>query len=150
MAVYTDLTDEELAELLTGYDLGRPLAFKGIAEGVENSNFFLDTEAGRFILTIFEKRVREADLPFFMRVMEQLADAGVPAPRPMPLNAGGLVGRVRGKPCAIVTFLSGLSPKRPSAAQCRSLGEGLARLHHGLSSFDGGRENALSASAWGE
>jgi homoserine kinase type II len=150
MAVYTDLTDDELAQTLAAYDLGEPLALKGIAEGVENSNFLLETARGRFILTIFEKRVQSQDLPFFMAVMEQLASVGTPAPRPMPLRNGGFIGTARGKPCAIVSFLSGLSPRRPTAAQCRSLGAGLAQLHLDLSGFALQRANALSRPAWGE
>lgn len=148
MAVYTDITDEELSGLLSAYDIGKPLAFKGIAEGVENSNFFLDTETGRFILTVFERRTREADLPFFMAVMETLAEAGVPAPRPMHTRDGAMVARVRDKPCAVVTFLSGLSPKRPSVAQCRAAGEGLAQLHVRLRDSGLARANALSREAW--
>lgn len=150
MAVYTDLSDDDLDALLAAYDLGRARAFKGIAEGVENSNFLLETDAGRFILTIFEKRVRPEDLPFFMGVMAQLAAAGVPAPQPMPLRAGGLIGQVKSKPCAIVTFLNGLSPRRPSAAQCRAIGEGLARLHAALADFPTQRANALSVTAWAD
>lgn len=148
MAVYTDLSDDDLDTLLGAYDLGRARAFKGIAEGVENSNFLLETEAGRFILTIFEKRVRADDLPFFMAVMAQLAAAGVPAPQPMRLRDGGLIGQVHNKPCAIVTFLNGLSPRRPSAAQCRAIGVGLARLHIALQGFAMQRTNALSLPSW--
>ena len=149
MAVYTDLSDEDLAAVLAGYDLGAPLALKGIAEGVENSNFYLETEAGRFILTIFEKRVAGADLPFFMGVMERLGRAGFPAPRPMPARDDGFLTDVRGKPAAIVSFLSGVSPKRPSAAQCRAIGESLARMHAALEDFGPGRRNALSVESWG-
>lgn len=148
MAVYTDVPDDALAAFLAEYDIGRLVAYKGIAEGVENSNFLLETDRGRFILTIFEKRVRAEDLPYFMRVMETLARAGTPAPRPMPLRAGGFVGAARGKPCAIVTFLSGLSPRRPTVAQCRALGAGLARLHQDLAGFTQQRANALAPPAW--
>ncbi len=149
MAVYTDLTDEELARLIAAYDIGRALAFKGIAEGVENSNFLLDTDAGRFILTIFEKRVAKDDLPFFMDVMETLARKGFPAPQPMRTRDGGLLAEVRGKACAIVTFLTGVSPKKPSAAQCRAVGVKLAEMHVALKGFAGTRANALSVDAWG-
>ncbi|KAF0186466.1 MAG: homoserine kinase type II [Alphaproteobacteria bacterium] len=149
MAVYTDLSDEDLAGLIAAYDLGQPLALKGIAEGVENSNFLLETEAGRFILTIFEKRTKRADLPFFMDVMERLAAKGVPAPRPMRTRAGGLLSDVHGKACAIITFLTGVSPKRPNAAQCRAIGVKLAEMHVALADFPGARANALSIDAWG-
>ena len=149
MAVYTDLSDEDLAGLIAAYDLGQPLALKGIAEGVENSNFLLETEAGRFILTIFEKRTKRADLPFFMDVMERLAAKGVPAPRPMRTREGGLLSDVHGKACAIITFLTGVSPKRPNAAQCRAIGVKLAEMHVALQGFPGARANALSVDAWG-
>lgn len=148
MAVYTDLTDDELDALLAAYDLGAARAFKGIAEGVENSNFLLETEAGRFILTIFEKRVATADLPFFMAVMETLAQKGFPAPQPMRTRGGDLLCEVRGKACAIVTFLTGVSPKRPNAAQCRAIGVKLAEMHRALDGFAMTRANALAMDAW--
>ena len=148
MAVYTDLSDEELSGLLESYDLGRALAFKGIAEGVENSNFLLETETGRFILTIFEKRTKREDLPFFMDVMETLAAKGAPAPRPMRTRHGALLGEVRGKSCAIITFLTGVSPKKPTVAQCRAIGAKLAEMHAALSDFTSVRANALSVTAW--
>jgi homoserine kinase type II len=148
LAVYTDLTDEELSALLALYDLGNPLSFKGIAEGVENSNFLLETETGRFILTIYEKRVARGDLPFFMAMMEHLAARGFPAPRPMHTRAGEALAEVRGKACAIITFLNGLSPKKPSATQCRAAGEALARMHKALEDFKGERGNALGHDAW--
>jgi homoserine kinase type II len=148
MAVYTDITDEELAELLAGYDLGRATAFKGIAEGIENSNFVLETEAGRFILTVYEKRVREDDLPFFLGLMQHLAGRGYPCPTPMADRRGEALGRLRGKPCAIVSFLNGLSARRPTAAQCRSAGEGLARLHQAGVGFRLKRPNDLGQAAW--
>lgn len=148
MAVYTDLTDDELERLLAAYDIGRALAFKGIAEGVENSNFLLETDAGRFFLTVFEKRVAKDDLPFFMAVMETLAHRGFPAPRPLPRRDGGLLSEVRGKPCTIVTFLTGVSPRKPNAAQCRAIGVKLAEMHVALAGFTDGRKNALSRDAW--
>lgn len=149
MAVYTDLSDDDLAAVLAQYDLGAPRAFKGIAEGVENSNFYLETDAGRFFLTIFEKRVAAADLPFFMRVLETLGRAGFPAPRPMPTRSGALLGEALGKPCAIVTFLPGVSPRKPNAAQCRAIGVKLAEMHAALADFGPARANALSVEAWG-
>jgi homoserine kinase type II len=149
MAVYTDLSDEELDALLARYDLGRALAFKGIAEGVENSNFLLETEAGRFILTVYEKRVARADLPFFMGVMETLAQAGLPCPRPIHARDGAVIQSVRGdKPCAIISFLQGVSAKRPTAAQCRAAGAALARMHEALSGSALARPNALGRAAW--
>ena len=148
MAVYTDLSDEELDLLLARYDLGAPLAFKGIAEGVENSNFLLETEAGRFILTVYEKRVRKEDLPFFLGLMRWLADHDYPCATPMPGRDGGLIQEVRGKPAAIVSFLPGLSVRRPSARHCREAGEGLARLHLAAEGFSMARTNDLGQTAW--
>jgi homoserine kinase type II len=148
VAVYTEPTDEELDALMARYDLGRPIAFKGIAEGVENSNFLLETETGRYFLTIYEKRVNPQDLPFFMGLMEHLGAAGFPSPRPLKTKEGGFLAEVRGKPAAIITFLKGVSPHRPNAAQCRALGAALAKLHSALSDFKGTRPNALGPSAW--
>jgi homoserine kinase type II len=148
MAVYTDISDEDLAALLSAWDLGAPRAFKGIAEGVENSNFLLETERGRYFLTIFEKRVARADLPFFMGVMETLANAGFPAPRPIRTTAGDLLGEVHGKACAIVSYLTGLSPRKPNAPQCRAIGAALAEMHAALAGFAMTRANALSIGAW--
>ncbi|MFI4951384.1 MAG: phosphotransferase, partial [Caulobacterales bacterium] len=124
MAVYTDITDEELAGLLADFELGQALSLKGVAEGVENSNFLLETEAGRFFLTIYERRVRPQDLPFFLELMRWLAQHGFPSATPIADRRGDLLKSVRGKPCAIVSFLSGLSVRRPTAAHCREAGAG--------------------------
>ncbi|OHB34531.1 MAG: homoserine kinase [Phenylobacterium sp. RIFCSPHIGHO2_01_FULL_70_10] len=148
MAVYTDISDEELEALLARYDLGAPLAFKGIAEGVENSNFLLETEGGRFILTVYEKRVNAADLPFFLGLMRWLADHDYPCATPMAGRDGELIQSVRGKPAAIVGFMPGLSVRRPNARHCREAGEGLARLHQAALGFPMSRENDLGQSAW--
>ena len=148
MAVYTDLSDEDLAALLAEFELGAASAFKGIAEGVSNSNFFLETDAGRFILTIFEKRAAPEDLPFFMDVMEHLAAHDFPAPRPLPAKRSGFLTNVRGKPACLVSFLSGVSPHKPNVAQCRAIGATLARLHAALKDFTGHRANALGPHAW--
>lgn len=148
MAVYTDITDQELQDLLSGFDLGAPLAFKGIAEGVENSNFLLETEKGRYILTVYEKRVREDELPFFLDLMRWLADHDYPSAAPVPDRQGRLLQRVRGKPAVIVEFLIGLSVRRPTAAHCREAGAGLARLHLAAQGFPGKRANDLGQPAW--
>jgi homoserine kinase type II len=148
MAVYTDISDEELNALLSDFDLGAPLAFKGIAEGVENSNFLLETEAGQFILTVYEKRVREDELPYFLGLTRWLAQHGYPSATPMIDKAGEALKRVRGKPCAIFSFLPGLSVRRPSAAHCREAGEGLARLHLAADGFAMTRPNDLGQDAW--
>ena len=148
MAVYTDITDEELAGLLADYPLGAAVAFKGIAEGIENSNFLLETEAGRFFLTVFERRVREEDLPFFLGLMRWLAEHDYPCATPIADRAGEILKRVRGKPAAIVAFMPGLSVRRPTAAHCREAGEGLARLHLAARGFALNRANDLGQAAW--
>lgn len=148
MAVYTDITDEELAELLADFDLGAALSLKGVAEGVENSNFLLETEAGRFFLTVYEKRVREDDLPFFLGLMRWLAEHDYPSATPIADRKGQILKRVRGKPCAVISFLSGLSVRRPSAAHCREAGSGLARLHLAAEGFPLIRANDLGQAAW--
>jgi homoserine kinase type II len=148
MAVYTDITDEELGGLMADFDLGAPLSLKGVAEGVENSNFLLETEAGRYFLTVYERRVNAADLPFFLELMAWLAGHGFPSATPIADRAGRLLKEVRGKPCAIVTFLSGLSVRRPTAAHCREAGEGLAQLHLAAGGFTGSRSNDLGQAAW--
>lgn len=148
MAVYTDISDDELAKLLADYDLGQPLAFKGIAEGVSNSNFLLETEAGRFILTVYEARVAVEDLPFFLGLMRWLADRGFPSAAPVADRSGAVLKTVRGKPCAIVAFLPGLSVRRPTVAHCREAGEGLAALHQAAEGFGLRRANDLGQAAW--
>jgi len=148
MAVYTDIDDTALNALLADYDLGPPLAFKGIAEGVENSNFLLETPKGRFILTVFERRAKPEDLPFFLELMSHLAEKGFPAPRPVAARDGQALRTVQGKPAVIVTYLQGMSPRRPDANHCRKLGAGLARLHRALDDFRMRRPNDLSISAW--
>lgn len=148
MAVYTDITDEELTRLLADFELGAALAFKGIAEGVQNSNFLLETEGGRFILTVYEKGVREDDLPFFLGLMDHLAHHGYPCATPMRDRAGQMLKRVRGKPAALVGFMRGLSVRRPSAAHCREAGRGLAGLHLAAQGFAQSRVNDLGQAAW--
>src|SRR6185295_11918702 len=148
MAVYTDITDEELADLLADFDLGAAISFKGIAEGVENSNFLLETETGRYFLTVYEKRVREEDLPFFLGLMQWLEQHGFPSARPIADRNGDILKRMRGKPCALVSYLSGLSVRRPGVAHCREAGDSLARLHLAGAGFAMRRENDLGQPYW--
>ncbi len=148
MAVYTDISDAELAAFLDDYGIGVPLSFKGIAEGVENSNFLLETDRGRFFLTIYERRVRAADLPFFLGFMQHLAQHGFPSATPIADRRGRLFGELRGKPAAIVSFLTGLSVRRPTPAHCRQAGMGLAWLHEAGRGFAGQRVNDLGHQAW--
>ncbi|MFN3312689.1 MAG: homoserine kinase [Hyphomonas sp.] len=148
MAVYTQVSDEALEGFLAGYDLGEALAFKGIAEGVENSNYYLETLTGRFILTLFEKRVNAADLPYFIGLKQHLSAKGFPCPQPVAGRDGPALRTLEGRPALIVTFLDGLSPKRPTVRQCRALGEALANMHLALADYAGVRENALGPQAW--
>src|SRR5690606_28352163 len=112
MAVYTDVSDEELRAFLACYELGEVLTFKGIAEGVENSNFLLGTTRGTYVLTLYEKRVKRDDLPFFLGLMEHLASRGIACPLPVKARDGGLLHDLKGRPAAVVTFLEGLWPRR--------------------------------------
>src|ERR1700675_3733540 len=148
MAVYTDVTAEDLGRFLAGYDIGELQSYKGIAEGVENSNFLLHTQRGYFILTLYEKRVAASDLPFFLGLMEHLAVRGLTCPQPVKTRAGKTLGKLAGRPAAMVTFLDGLWIRRPSAAHCAALGEALARLHLAASDFTMRRDNALSVAGW--
>jgi len=148
MAVYTDVAAEELTRFLAGYDIGELLSYKGIAEGVENSNFLVHTGAGNFILTLYEKRVAEKDLPFFLALMEHLAARGINCPQPVRNRQGGVLGRIAGRPAVIVTFLDGLWIRRPSSAHCAAVGEALAKLHLAGSDFPLRRQNALSIESW--
>lgn len=148
MAVYTDVTDEEIAAFAANYDLGQVLASKGIAEGVENTNYLLLAERGPFILTLYEKRVRAADLPFFVALMEHLAARGVPTPLPVAGRDGQVLRTLAGRPAVLVTFLKGLWPRRPTAAHCGAVGEALARLHLAAVDFPMRRSNDLSVAGW--
>jgi homoserine kinase type II len=148
MAVYTDVTDEELQQFLAGYDLGTLMSYKGIAEGVENSNFLLHTSKGAFILTLYEKRVAAGDLPFFLNLMEHLAARGLTCPQPVRNRSGEALGRLAKRPTAIVTFLDGVWIRRPSAAHCGAVGEALAQLHLAGADFAMTRRNGLSVAGW--
>jgi homoserine kinase type II len=148
VAVYTDVSTEDLAAFLAGYDLGELLSYKGIAEGVENSNFIVHTRRGHFILTLYEKRVAAADLPFFLGLMEHLAARGITCPQPVKNRAGEAAGSLAGRPAAIVTFLDGMWVRRPSARNCTAVGEALAQLHLAGADFSMTRRNALSVDGW--
>jgi len=148
MAVYTTIEAEALAGFLADYDLGEAIAFKGIAEGVENSNYYLETDTGRFILTLFEKRVDPADLPYFVALKEHLSGKGFPCPQPVAARDGVALRELAGRPALIVTFLPGMSPNRPNTAQCRGIGAGLAGMHLALSDFAMERANDLGPASW--
>lgn len=148
MAVYTDVSDADLDGFLADYDLGEVLAFKGIAEGVENSNFLLRTQAGTFILTLFEKRVNAADLPFFLDLMKHLVDRGLTCPLPIKQRDGSVLGELCGRPATIISFLDGVAIRRPRADHCRKLGEVLAKFHLATADFPTQRPNDLSLTGW--
>ena len=148
MAVYTEVSDEELAGFLANYDVGKLLSMKGIAEGVENSNFLLHAEAGSFILTLYEKRVAAGDLPFFIGLMEHLAAHGLDCPMPVKTRSGDALGTLAGRPAAIVTFLEGLSVRRPTVGHCAAAGAAMADLHRLGADFAMARANSLALPGW--
>jgi homoserine kinase type II len=148
MAVYTDVSDDELRAFMAAYDLGEVISCKGIAEGVENSNFLLRTERGTFILTLYEKRVSPADLPFFIALMEHLAREGIPCPTPVRARDGEALRQLCGRPAAIVTFLDGMWPRRIQPFHCSGVGGALARFHAAGASFGMTRPNDLSVAGW--
>jgi homoserine kinase type II len=148
VAVYTDVGVEELQTFLSDYDVGDVLAYKGIAEGVENSNFLLHTTSGYFILTLYEKRVAAQDLPFFLALMDHLHARGLTCPQPVRNRQGETLGELARRPAALVTFLDGMSVRRPSTSHCGAVGEALAQLHLAGAGFKMSRRNALSVAGW--
>lgn len=148
MAVYTEVGDEELASFVAEYTVGHVVACKGIAEGIENSNYLLVTDKSTFILTLYERRVRVDDLPFFISLMEYLAARGVPCPTPVHGRDGEALRQLNGRPAAMVTFLSGMSPRRLTPEHCSAVGEALAGLHLAGADFPMRRRNDLSVDGW--
>jgi homoserine kinase type II len=148
MAVYTDVAADELAEFLGAYQIGELLSYKGIAEGVENSNFLLHTTAGSFILTLYEKRVARSDLPFFLGLMTHLAANGINCPQPLKNKSGEALSTLAGRPAAIINFLEGVWPRKPNASHCAGVGQALAKMHLAGRDFSMSRANALSVSGW--
>jgi homoserine kinase type II len=148
MAVYTDVSDDDLEAFLKRYDLGSVTAFKGIAEGVENSNFLLHTEKGRYILTLFEKRVKAEDLPFFVGLMQHYAAKGLACPRPVTDQHDQALGELCGRPALIVSFLNGVSLRRPQAHHCARLGQALAEFHLAGQDYALQRPNSLTLKDW--
>ena len=148
MAVYTDVAADELTEFLDRYDVGELLSYKGIAEGVENSNFLLHTTSGYFILTLYEKRVAKGDLPFFLGLMTHLASRGISCPQPVKNKTGEALSSLAGRPAAIITFLEGIWPRKPNATHCAGVGQALAKMHLAGRDFGMARANALALSGW--
>jgi homoserine kinase type II len=148
MAVYTEVSDEELVEFMSGFDLGDVVACKGIAEGIENSNFLLTMTSGPYILTLYERRVDPRDLPFFLGLLDHLAARGVACPLPVRGRDGEALRALAGRPAAVVTFLPGMWPRRVTPGHCAELGRALAEMHLAAADFKGERENALSVPSW--
>ena len=148
MAVYTEVSDDELSTFIAAYDLGAVLSCKGIAEGVENSNFLIVTEKGPFILTLYEKRVNAGDLPYFLGLMEHIAATGFTCPTPVHARDGIALRMLAGRPAAIVTFLNGMWPRRINPGHCAALGEALAEFHQAGADFAMTRPNSLSVGDW--
>ncbi|KQS67827.1 homoserine kinase [Rhizobium sp. Leaf371] len=148
MAVYTDISEDDLKQFLGPYAVGELTSYKGIAEGVENSNFLLHTTTGAYILTLYEKRVDAGDLPFFLGLMQHLADRGLNCPLPLARGDGALLGTLSGRPAAMITFLEGMWLRKPEAAHCREVGRALAEMHVAGEGFALSRKNALSVSGW--
>jgi homoserine kinase type II len=148
MAVYTEVDDEDVITFVAEYDIGEVLSCKGIAEGIENSNYTLTTTRGTYILTLYERRVKPADLPFFLGLMDYLAAAGIPCPTPIHGRDGKTLRRLCGRPAAIVSFLAGMWPRRILPEHCAELGHCLAKLHLAGADFSMWRANDLSVTAW--
>jgi homoserine kinase type II len=148
MAVYTEVSDEDLSAFLARYDCGTLSFYKGIAEGVENTNYLVRTNKDRFILTLYEKRVNEADLPYFLMLKQHLARRGVPCPVPVSDRDGNTLNELNGRRAALITFLDGISVKRPKPEHCALLGQALAQLHLASADFGMYRANALGPKGW--
>jgi homoserine kinase type II len=148
MAVYTDVPDDALRAFIAEYDVGEVVSCKGIAEGVENSNYLLRTDKCTYILTLYEKRVAPADLPFFLALMDHLAGKGIACPTPVHGRDGMALRRLCGRPAALVSFLDGLWPRRIDAHHCAGLGEALGQLHQAVVDFPMNRANNLSVAGW--
>lgn len=148
MAVYTDITEIDLKHFLAQYDVGELTSYKGIAEGVENSNFLLHTTRDPLILTLYEKRVEKSDLPFFLGLMQHLSEHGLSCPLPLPRRDGELLGELSGRPAALISFLEGMWLRKPEAKHCREVGKALAGMHLAGEGFEIKRPNALSLEGW--
>jgi homoserine kinase type II len=148
MAVYTHVEEEDLAAFLQDYDLGEIQTFKGIAEGVQNTNYLLHTTTGAYILTLYERGVNKAELPFFLNLMDHLANNGIACPTPIKTRDGRELGELCGRPAALVSFLNGVSVSRPTAHHCAEIGRGLAQMHNAVVDFPLERANSLAHEGW--
>ena len=148
MAVYTHVPAEEMAAFFTRYEVGELLSAKGIAEGVENSNYLIETTTNRFILTLYEKRVNDAELPFFMDLLEHLSARGCRVPRFIADKNGQRLQQLGGRPACLIEFLTGISVTEPTVAQSHSTGRALGEMHAAAADFTGSRKNMLDLPAW--
>ena len=148
MAVYTEVSDEALAFFLLDYEIGTAVAFRGIAEGVENSNYQLRTTAGDYILTLYEKRVDPTELPYFLGLMQHLAQGGIDCPLPVQGRDGQSLRHLAGRPACITTFLPGVWPRRVRPEHCAPVGDALAKLHRAGAGYAPRRPNALGPAGW--
>jgi len=148
MAVYTHVSAEALGTFLARYDVGELVSAKGIAEGVENSNYLVDTTRGRYILTLYEKRVAAGDLPYFMDMLDHLAAAGLPVPPAIKDRSGTTIQQLEGRQACLITFLPGVSVTHPSVAQARAAGAAMARMHVALEDFAPDRPNSMGCAEW--
>lgn len=148
MAVYTHVNENALSEFLDNYDIGSATALKGIAEGVENSNYLLVTDQSKFILTLYEKRVRKEDLPFFLDLMRHMSMIGLPSAEPVSDRKGNVLKTLCGRPAAVIQFMPGLSVDNPAPEHCAEMGRILACAHLGTANFNRTRTNDLSLSGW--
>jgi len=148
MAVYTQVSAEALSAFLERFDVGELVSAKGIAEGVENSNYLVDTSKSRFILTLYEKRVAADDLPYFMALLDHLADKGLPVPPAVPDRDGTLIHQLEGRPACLIQFLSGVSVSHPSPAQARAAAEAMGKMHAAAAEFTLDRPNSMGVAAW--
>ena len=148
MAVYTKLPREKLNEFFLKYNLGKFLNYKEIKEGIENTNYFIQTDKGKFILTLYEKRVEEKDLPFFIGLMKNLYEKNFPSPEPIINKNGNYISEIVGKKAAVVSFLNGSSKKNLNPNDCFEVGTYTAKLHSITKNLTGKRENKLSITSW--
>lgn len=148
MAVYTQVASDQLATFLSRYDLGEAVSFKGIAEGVQNSNYFVETTRGRYFLTLYEARVDLQQLPYFLELMTHLANKGLPVPRPIADLDGVTLQTLAGRPACLIQFLNGVSVNEPSTDECYAAGAALGSMHTALADFGLTRVNDLALPGW--
>lgn len=149
MSVFTAVSEPELRTFLENYELGELVEYRGITAGIENSNFFVSTDQGRFVLTLFEKHTAE-EMPYYLNLMAHLAERDIPCPHPLPDTSGAYLRTLNGKPAALVQRLEGANPDTPTTAQCRAVGAVLGRLHLAATDYGARRNNDRGPQWWRE